>query len=131
MSLRKKLLPTANAVAAGSKATIDLPIGLRYHTITLELSDNGVASATTNDLDAILNNLITNIYVKINGKSQRTHTGKQLNQINGSNGVRWLAQSSGNFGTSGFRLYLTLFFAQPWRKDIREVQLPAWNMSGP
>src|SRR2546422_226969 len=102
MPLRKKLLPTFNAIAAGSKATCDLPLGLRYHSITLELGDSGAASATTPDLDAILTNLVTNIYVKINGKSQRTSTAKQLNQINGSNGVRWLAQTSGARGTSAF-----------------------------
>lgn len=130
MPLRKKLLPTFNAIAAGSKATCDLPLGLRYHTITLELSDNGVSSVS-NNIDTILTALVTNIYVKINGKAQRTHSGKQLNQMNGSNGNRWLAQTSGTPGNANFRIYLTIFFAEPWRKDIREVQLSAWNMAGP
>ena len=89
--LRIKQLPTFDSVAAGKKAVVDLPLGLRYHAIWLELGNNAVAANAITDL-------VEDIVVKINGKPQRTHSGFQLNVINGINGSSYLLQASGTNG---------------------------------
>lgn len=129
--LRKTLLPTFSAIAAGSAATVDLPKGRRYHAVHLEFSDNGVMSTgNENDLDATLAAMVGDITVKINGHAQRIHTAVQLNQINGSNGPEYLARGEGTAGTAAYRLRLTIYFAEPWRKSNVEADLPAWNIDG-
>src|ERR1044071_6317112 len=99
MSIRKKILPTADALPRGSAAgtaTINLTLGKRHHSIALELSDDGTSSAgNATDMDATLDALVSDIRVKINGKAQRLHTGSQLNAINGVNGNAFRAKSSG------------------------------------
>jgi hypothetical protein len=132
MSIRKKLLPTFNAIAAGATATVDLPLGLKYHVIWLELSDNGVASMDNQlDIDGTLTNLVGDIRVKLNGKTQRTFSATQLNDMNLANGQDFAAHTSGVAGTAAYRVYLPIFFAEPWRLDNNEQLLPCWEVNGP
>ena len=131
MSIRKKLLPTFNAVASGQAATCDLPLGLKYHAIHLELADNGTASnGNATDIPATLAALIGDIRVKINGKVQRVHSGAELNAMNSVNGAAYVVKASGTAGQSDYRVYLTIYFAEPWRKSPAQQAAPAWNVSG-
>src|SRR5207247_9083078 len=98
--LRIKQLPTFDSVAAGKKAVVDLPLGLRYHAIWLELGNNATAANAITDL-------VEDIVVKINGKPKRTHSGFQLNVINGINDYSYLLNDSGTTCQIHRRLYLT------------------------
>ena len=134
MSLRKKRLPTVDALpraAAAGTATCNLNLGKGYHKIVLEISDDGTSSAgNAGDIDATLDALVGDIRVKLNGKVQRVHTGSQLNAINGVNGAAFRARDSGTAGTSGYKIYLPIFFAEPWRKNNFEARSAAWNAVG-
>jgi hypothetical protein len=121
--LRIKQLPSFDAVAAGKKAVVDLPLGLRYHCVWLELGNNAVAANAIDDL-------VDDIVVKINGKPQRTHTGGQLNALNGINGTSFLLSATGTDGQADRRLFLPIWFAEPWRKDQGEVASLALRANG-
>ena len=121
--LRIKQLPTFDSVAAGKKAVCNLPLGLRYHTITLELGNNAVAANMITDL-------VDDIVVKINGKPQRIATGDQTNQLNGVNGAAHLLTATGVDGQATRRLRLPIHFAEPWRKSVDEVQALALRANG-
>jgi len=121
--LRIKQLPTFDSVAAGKKAVCNLPLGLRYHTITLELGNNAVAANAITDL-------VDDIVVKINGKPQRISTGDQLNQLNAVNGPAHMLTATGVDGQATRRLRLPIHFAEPWRKSVDEVQALALRANG-
>jgi hypothetical protein len=131
--LRTTKLPTFNSIQTGKTATCDMPRGLRLHTVVLELSDDGTASAgNANDIPATIANLIGDIRIKRNGNTQRTHSGVELNAaVNGSNGPDFVATSSGTAGTAGYRVYLAINFAEPWRTTPALVAAPAWNIVEP
>lgn len=112
--LRLKQLPTFDTIAAGKKNVVDLPLGLRYHSIWLELGNAAIAANTISDLT-------DDIIVKLNGKPQRTHTGAELNALNGINGSAYLLKATGTDGQANRRLYLPIWFAEPWRKDQSDV----------
>lgn len=176
--LRTKLAPSANAVASDKTATINLPIGQRYHTITLVLGYD--ASNTSKETGGtVANQILGEIRVKLNGKTQRSFTAKQLNAFNSlhdGRGARQLLEGSaitafataddtiedvtatpaqaaiennfssvaakvnqliagqyalmqsGTVGSSGYREYITIFLAEPWRKDVQQQQSAAWNI---
>lgn len=122
--LRKAVLPTFNSVPASGSAgtaTVDLPLGIKYGIIWLEFGDD---SATT----LASGNLVGDIRVKVNGKVQRNHSAVQLNAINNLNGTAFAAKIKG--ATTAYRTYLPIFFAEPWRKDVNQMMLPAWNAVG-
>lgn len=121
--LRIKQLPTFDSVAAGKKAVVDLPLGLRYHAIWLTLGNNAVAANAITDL-------VDDIVVKVNGKPQRTHTGRQLNELNSVNGSAYALQAEGTNGQADRRLYLPIYFAEPWRKVPEEVHSLALRANG-
>lgn len=121
--LRIKQLPTFDSVAAGKKAVVDLPLGLRYHALWLELGNNAIAANAIADL-------VDDIVIKINGKPQRTHSGTQLNDLNGLNGSAFLLSASGTNGQADRRLYLPIWFAEPWRKTQSEVASLALRANG-
>jgi hypothetical protein len=126
--LRIKKLPTFDSTAAGAKNVVDLPLGLRYHVIWLELGnvegdgDPLVANALTD--------LVDDIVVKINGKPQRTHTADQLNRLNFLNGSAYAAKAFGTDGWPTRRLFLPIYFAEPWRKSPAEVSAMALRANG-
>ena len=121
--LRIKQLPTFDSVAAGKKAVVSLPLGLRYHTVWLELGNNAAAANTITDL-------VDDIVVKINGKPQRIATGDQTNQLNGVNGTAFLLSATGVDGQATRRLHLPIYFAEPWRKSVDEVSALALRANG-
>ena len=121
--LRIKQLPTFDSVAPGKKAVVNLPLGLRYHVVWLELGNNAVAANTITDL-------VDDIVVKINGKPQRIATGDQTNQLNGVNGPQFLLSATGVDGQVTRRLHLPIYFAEPWRKSVDEVAALALRANG-
>lgn len=121
--LRIKQLPTFDSVAAGKKAVVDLPLGLRYHAVWLRV---GNAAAIANELVDVVDDIV----VKINGKPQRTHTAVELNALNGVNGAAYLEKVTGTSGAATYVHYLPIFFAQPWRKDQAEVPMLALRANG-
>src|SRR5438445_7269854 len=133
--LRIKQLPTFDSTASGVKNVVDLPLGLRYHVIWLEVGNNAIAANALTDL-------VEDIVVKINGKPQRTHSADQLNQLNGLNGGAFAGEldnypagnyfigASGTDGAADRRLYIPIFFAEPWRKTADEVSAMALRADG-
>lgn len=121
MQLRKTLLPSFNGVASPGTATIDLPLGKRYHAVWLKFGDSvGTTLAS--------GNFIREIRVKIDGKVQRTMTGIELNAINTAMGAAFAAKTSGSGAT--LLTYLPIWFCQPWRKTASEVEATCWNAIG-
>jgi coat protein len=129
MSLRKKLLPTFNGVASAGTATVDLPIGLLYHVIWIKIGYDA-ANASKETAGSAANQIVGDIRVKINGKVQRTFSAKELNSMNSANGSQFALKTSGTMGSTGYREYIPIFLAEPWREDVREQVLPAWNVNG-
>jgi len=126
--LRIKQLPTFDSTAAGKKNVVDLPLGLRYHVIWLELGNN--AGTTGHEVANTLTDLVEDIVVKINGKPFRTHSGTQLNQINGINSSAFLLKAYGTTGEAHRRLFLPIYFAEPWRKNQGDVTSLALRANG-
>ena len=121
--LRIKQLPTFDSTAAGKKNVVDLPLGLRYHTIWLEVGNNAVAANALTDL-------VEDVVVKINGKPQRTHTADQLDQLNLINGASFGIKAYGTDGQADRRLFFPIWFAEPWRKSHEEVTSLALRANG-
>jgi hypothetical protein len=133
MSLRQAILPTPNAVAAGATSTFSLDLGKRYHAIWLELGDSATVAGTT--VAAVLANLVDQIRVKVNGKVQRTMLATELHAIYGLMGSAFCGKfngiaSLGSGLTAGGRIYLPIWFSEPWRNNNNEVPLTAWNAAG-
>lgn len=121
--LRKKLIPTPSSIPAAAAAgtcTIDLPIGLKYHTVGLNVS---------NSAGTALASLISEVRLKINGKTQRALTATQLGETNGLYGTQFANLVKGTGATT--KTDFTFHLAEPWRKDIGQVSIPAWNVAGP
>jgi len=134
--IRSQKLNPFNTVAAGKRATNDLTMGLTLHRICLEIGDDGTSSAGLgNDIPQIIDNLTDDIILKVNGRPQRTHTGRELDEvINGVNGRigsnDYRAIAMGVPGDSGFRVFLSLYLAEVWRKSNSQVSMGAWNLGG-
>lgn len=122
--LRTSLIPTASSMPAANTAgtsLLDLPIGKRYHAINLEVKDglNATALAT----------MITGGRIKINGNTRREFTMTQLGALNGLMGASFANKTIGT--TTNVRYGIKILLAEPFRKDLRQVQLPAWDIAGP
>jgi hypothetical protein len=107
---RQVQLLSIQGVVQGQTATVTVPSGPRYHSITLQ------AKAATKTGAQI----ISEVRVKINGKTQRVHTYTELNALNLLNGAIY-AEYQPTAG-AGNDYFITLFFAEPWRvrQDMRE-----------
>lgn len=114
---RQIQLPSWNGIKQNQTSTIDLPIGPRYHSITLKLQAAGKT----------LTQMVNEIRVKVNGKVQRVHTASELDALNTLMGALYAVQNAGGAGNA---YYLTLYFAEPWRivQQIREGL--AWSTGG-
>ena len=145
----------SGTLAATATTTCDLPLGKRFHTLWLEVGDSGVASGVVSPVLVIngtpsataspagglpasaaefdLNNILGQIRILINGTVQRTMTAFELNRLNVSNNQNGLTnfsiKTSGTRGTAGYRIYVPIFFCEPWRSD-GETSLTAWNAVG-
>lgn len=119
--LRKKLMPTFNSIpaaAAAGTSFVDLPLGLTYHTLGLEYY---------NSQASVFDTLLTELRIKINGKTQRQYTAAQLSATNGLMGSAFPVIVRGSLKYN----HLVMMLAEPFRKDIGQIQLPAWNIAGP
>ncbi len=125
-------LPPVVGVVPGQTATLDIPIGPRYHVLWLQgtVKRTGVAPALTD--------IFGDLRVKINGKPVRTHTAAQINAINTLMGADFAYTVSGGSGGGGApqagdtcTFLLPLFLAEPWRKQYAETALMAWPTSWP
>jgi hypothetical protein len=115
-------LPSFNGVAASQTATLDLPVGPRYHVIWLVADNTGHDTALT---------IISQIRVKVNGKVQRTMTATQLNALNTL--MQACTATHGTSATfeyayhdSGTTNMIPIFFAEPWRPEIVSKEGLAW-----
>jgi hypothetical protein len=129
--LRKQLLPTPNAVVTGQTSVIDLDLGKRYAAVWLEVGDSG-AILSGASLIANIAKLVTQIRVKINGRVQRTMTGQELHLLYSLVGAQYGAKSYGtdSAATNYYRVFLPIWFSEPWRNNNHEVDLTAVNAVG-
>jgi hypothetical protein len=120
---RKLLLPAAPAFVAsaaiGTVVTLDLPLGYRYHEISIGYVDGG---SSPNDITALFGDII----VYRNGTPERTHTSLELDHLNGLNGSQYQRQQLGT--GANMRQVQTIFFAEPWRKDKVDTDRMAWSV---
>lgn len=155
MALKKiEQLPAFNGIpnsGVGGTATLDIPRGPRYHSVTLKVKDSNNADIGT---------IVNEIRVNINGKEQRVCSPAQLDAINGQNNVpaynllsgttRYVAATSAGavttaasilaearsvvtpaiasysmFKNSSNVTYITLFFNEKWRPG-KAGELFAW-----
>jgi hypothetical protein len=113
MSLKRiSQLPSFNGVGAGQTATLDLPVGPRYHVLWLR-ADNTAHGAITAIIDEIR--------IKVNGKVQRTMSASELNALNALNnaptGTLGTAASAeySSYQISSDDSFIPIFMAEPFR----------------
>jgi hypothetical protein len=113
-------LPSINGFTANAActATVDIPIGPTYHVIWIT-GNAGTGKKVTD--------LITEIRIKLNGKTQRMFSADQLNKLNILNGSRYACIGG---GTNAAAFNLPLFFAEPWRDNPLERERFAWGTNG-
>lgn len=103
-----------NGVAAGQTATLDLPVGaLVYHQIRLLYGTSTTSGANQTNTEAEL----TQIRLKINGKTQRVMSSAELNAINELHGRPFNAGE------------LVIFLSEPWRRSSQGEDSLAWGMA--
>ncbi|MCX7790153.1 MAG: major capsid protein P2 [Chloroflexaceae bacterium] len=119
-------LPPVVGVVPGQTATLDIPIGPRYHVLWFEIKGR---KATTPTLDEV----VGDIRVKLNGKPARIHTAVQLDALNKLMGPEFAAQSVAEAVGADTRVtwWLPVFLAEPWRKQYAETEAMAWPTSWP
>ena len=122
-------LRDVSSVAASTTVIIDLPIGPRYHSVTLE---HGYASGTNTIAAAATN--IAGIRVKVNNKVQRNFApdsarsgGTVLRDFNLLNGTGYDCLGVPNTAPG---VSFPIFFAEPWRTNPRDKDAMAWSSSG-
>lgn len=126
-SPRDILLPAANQVTAGKKSTFTLDPGWRYDVVTLEFGDSvGTLLGT--------GNILGDIKCLAFNKDQLVSSAIQLNALNARNNepgsARFSLKTTGTPGTSGFRQYLSIYFAEIWRTDPAQHRLTSWHNNG-
>lgn len=100
-----------SSVAAGSQATLDLPVGrLVYHGLQITHTDTGAAAN-----QATMESNISEVRIKVNGKEQRRFTARELIDILAFYGVPF---------ETGI-LYIP--FAEPWRRSVAGEDSLAWG----
>jgi hypothetical protein len=107
-------LPGANGVGAGQTATFDLPIGARYHLLWIRVKD------TASD---VYTSIISDIRIKVNGKTQREFTPAQLQALNILMGAEYGVSAKDADGWT----MIPIFFAEPWRRDPKVADGMAWG----
>ena len=129
MTLRKKLLPSFTKPVSGQTTTCNLDLGKKYHIIWLEVGYD----ATNTGKTILTDDLIGEIRLLVNGKVQRRMRAAELDQLNTLNGTQFGQQvgSTAAAGVTGYRRFLPIFLAEPWRKSNAEAALMAWNLAGP
>lgn len=124
-------LRDVSSVVASTTVVINLPVGPRYHSVSLQHS----YAAGTNTIVAALAN-IAQIRVKRNGRVQRTMTGTQLRDMNLLFGTAYdaiglpnvVASAAGTPAVDG--VTIPIFFAEPWRQEPAAMDALAWSTDG-
>jgi hypothetical protein len=112
MGKRIEKLPSFSGVGAGQTAVLDVPKLGTYDRITLNYTESGSA---TNQADTEAG--IDEIRLKLNGKTQRIFSARELIDLNDYNGV--------NF-TAGI---LHICFAEPWKRTPAGEDALGWGMA--
>lgn len=116
-------LPAQNGVvpgsAAGTQATLTLPLGYRYHRIDLIYID-GTAAPTD------VRNMFGDVNVFRRGIPERTHSALELDHLNQLNGTQYGVQQVG--AGVNMRQTLPIFFNEPWRKNPAQADQMAWSV---
>lgn len=108
--------PNFNGVAPGQTATVQLPVGnVTYHKLVLAYNCTNAGNGNQANTEAH----ITQVRLKINGKSQRVFSAKQLDSIN--------AYYGRSFQTRNALGYLEIFFSEPWRRVPAGEDALAWG----
>lgn len=105
-------LPNFQNVAAGSTATLQVPVGVTYHKIVLTYRDNN-----TDELKTIeqVNTDLEKVRLKVNGEVKRDLTAESMASIYEQKGSKY-AQRAGK---------VPFYFSEPWRENIAEILTPA------
>jgi hypothetical protein len=113
-------------VVPGQTATLDIPIGPRYHVIWL----SGTVKRAT--VAPALTDIMGLLTVKINGKPVRTHTADELNQLNTLMGASFTARANNTPSAGAATTWnVPIFLAEPWRKSYSATESMAWPTSWP
>lgn len=122
--MQKKAIQLRNFtnVAASKTALLDCPCGDRYHTIIIQ---HGFTGGTNTVAGACSN--IAEIRVKVNGRVQRVYSGTQLRDLNLLNGTAFDGTGVPNTAPG---VGLSIFFAEPWRRDEADQDALAWPTNG-
>lgn len=112
-----KLSEPVKGQAFNTRATVELPVGPRYHRLVFEIE----VSAAATGQHVALADVLGLINVKANGTSQRQILATELDHINTLNGANYAHNvdngAGGATATGGkHRFMLPMFFAEPWRK---------------
>lgn len=140
MATRKIILPSPNTVTASATSLISCPTGpnYRYRAIHLKMGILGTAGAAVAATALPTGSGTTagyggDVRLKINGRVQRLHTAAQLAKLNAINGTLY---TTGTFGSSGtntpgkkYGQVLSLWFAEPWRKSLGQMDALAFPSS--
>lgn len=115
-------LRTPNGVDSGSKATFDLDLGNLYRELWLQVS---VAAG-----DKTFDQIISDIFVEVNGKAQRQHTPLELNAINTLHDPSLQVKTTGSIATGDLVSYVPIFLAEDFRKNVDRGLALGWNAVG-
>lgn len=122
MAVKRQIpLPSLVAVAAGVTATLDLPIGPRYHQVWLKISSSA---------RQVFTDIVGEMRVKINGKVNRVFTAADLDALNSFMGSEYAKQTLAGTPDGIAHTELPLFFGEPWRKRIDIGAGLAWPSGG-
>lgn len=118
--IRLNNISAVPAAAAAGVALIDIPLSFgRCHEIHLGY---GHASGTNTVAAALA--FVEEIRVIVNGTVVRTMSGAQLRDQNVQNGS---AYDMTGLPNTTVGVDLPIFFAEPWRKDVRDQDALAWS----
>lgn len=136
MATRKIILPSPNTVSASSTSLVSCPTGpnYRYRAIHLKagvLSGGSAVAATALPTGSgTTAGTVNDVRLKINGRVQRLHTAAQLAKLNALNGTLYTTQTFGSAAISKkYGQTLSLWFAEPWRKSLGQMDALAFPSS--
>lgn len=112
----------AGGATAGTVGTFNLPIGYRYHKLELVYIDSASAAPTA------MTTLLDDILIYRGTEVVRTHNAAELDRLNQFNGSQYGEKLNATGGVGYARRVLPIFFAEPWRKDVVDMDSKAWNV---
>ncbi len=113
---RKNKLKGISGIESNSTVIQRIPIGPRYHRFLVFAQGTGKT----------YKGMISEMRLMVNGHAQRTYTPDQLDICNSRNGPEFAFEDQGAGNASS----MTIFLAEPWRKDPKTVDSYAWRSRG-